>query len=142
MHSEFVPMSEEALEQSEESEEAAEGADAAGAAGAGTAQGAEGAGAEGAGAEGAGAEAQEADQGGAGRDGDGDERAGAAGWPRFFTPRESARIQGFPDAFAIDRCRNPNNFYHQIGNAVSPPVIQAIAGRMLQVGRQDSLTSH
>jgi site-specific DNA-cytosine methylase len=132
-----VPMSEEALEQSEESEEAAEGADAAGAAGAGTAQGAEGAGAEG-----VGVEAQEADQGGAGGDGDGDEREGAAGWPRFFTPRESARIQGFPDAFAIDRCRNPNNFYHQIGNAVSPPVIQAIAGRMLQVGRQDSLTSH
>lgn len=54
--------------------------------------------------------------------------------PRFFTPREVARLQGFPEKFdlnidndavnengtstALDEGRS----YHQLGNAVSPPV--------------------
>ena len=60
--------------------------------------------------------------------------------PRFFTPRECARIMGFPDSFKTE-CSNvePNRFYHQIGNAVCPPVITAIVEMVLPVltaGRQ------
>ncbi|CAE8626648.1 unnamed protein product [Polarella glacialis] len=51
--------------------------------------------------------------------------------PRFFTPRECARLQGFPEEFVIDACRNPNRFYHHVGNAAVPPVIRAIATVML-----------
>lgn len=44
--------------------------------------------------------------------------------PRHITPRECARIQGFPDSFVV----NPNdNFsYKQFGNSVSVPVIEAV----------------
>ena len=60
--------------------------------------------------------------------------------PRFFTPRECARIMGFPDSFKT-ACSTvePNRFYHQIGNAVCPPVIKAIIEMVLPVltaGRQ------
>ena len=45
--------------------------------------------------------------------------------PRRLTPREAARIQGFPDEFIA----NPSNTqaYKQFGNSVSVPVIEAIA---------------
>jgi site-specific DNA-cytosine methylase len=40
--------------------------------------------------------------------------------PRFFTPREVARLQGFPESFVTNwqGQRNPNRLYHQLGNAV------------------------
>jgi DNA (cytosine-5)-methyltransferase 1 len=46
------------------------------------------------------------------------------GIPRRITPRECARIQGFPDSFIL----HPNDTwaYKQIGNSVSVPVITAI----------------
>lgn len=46
------------------------------------------------------------------------------GRPRRITPRECARLQGFPDDFAL----NPNgiNAYRQLGNSVSVPVISSI----------------
>lgn len=56
-----------------------------------------------------------------------------AGTPRFFTHRECARLMGFPEDFRIDANVDPNRFYHQIGNAVCPPVVQAIVARFLQV---------
>jgi DNA (cytosine-5)-methyltransferase 1 len=48
--------------------------------------------------------------------------------PRFLSPRECARVMGFPDSFKIPSIKNAgqNGFYRQIGNAVCPPVIEAI----------------
>lgn len=52
--------------------------------------------------------------------------------PRFFTPRECARLQGFPDHFVIETERtNAHRFYHQIGNAVVPPVVELVARAMM-----------
>ena len=44
--------------------------------------------------------------------------------PRRITPRECARLQGFPDSFTV----NPTDAYayEQFGNSVSVPVIQAL----------------
>lgn len=44
--------------------------------------------------------------------------------PRRITPRECARIQGFPDSFKL----HPSDkwAFHQLGNSVSVPVITAI----------------
>ncbi len=44
--------------------------------------------------------------------------------PRRITPREAARIQGYPDTFKIHP--NDNAAYRQFGNAVSVPVIKAV----------------
>eukprot|EP00041_Stephanoeca_diplocostata_P022804 m.547496 g.547496 ORF g.547496 m.547496 type:complete len:683 (-) comp22155_c0_seq82:4015-6063(-) len=54
--------------------------------------------------------------------------------PRFYTPRECARMQGFPETFSpCDASgRNATRAYHQLGNAVSPVVIAAIADRLLE----------
>jgi len=51
---------------------------------------------------------------------------------RFFTPRECARLQGFPDNFKINNNHDEETFYRQIGNAVNPPVVQAIAECILK----------
>eukprot|EP01043_Picozoa_sp_COSAG02_P056323 COSAG02_NODE_6663_length_3432_cov_2.297930_2_plen_228_part_00 len=40
--------------------------------------------------------------------------------PRFFTPREVARLQGFPESFVLDGL-DAGRLYHQLGNAVSRP---------------------
>ncbi len=45
--------------------------------------------------------------------------------PRKLTPREAARLQGFPDNFIIPV--SDNQAYKQFGNSVSVPVIRAIA---------------
>jgi len=42
--------------------------------------------------------------------------------PRFFTPREVARIMGFPDSFPVSH----PGIYSLLGNAVIPPVITMI----------------
>lgn len=55
--------------------------------------------------------------------------------PRFFTPRECARLQGFPEAFALDGLANINRLYHHLGNAVSPPIIAAIGGSMMAAAK-------
>lgn len=43
---------------------------------------------------------------------------------RRLTPRECARLQGFPDNFVIDR--NPNQAYKQFGNSVPVNVLREI----------------
>lgn len=48
--------------------------------------------------------------------------------PRKLTPREAARIQGFPESFKITV--SDTQIYRQFGNAVSIPVIRAIANKM------------
>lgn len=49
--------------------------------------------------------------------------------PRKLTPRECARLQGFPADFNVDVVSDCQN-YRQFGNSVSVPVIQAIASEM------------
>lgn len=43
---------------------------------------------------------------------------------RKLTPRECARLQGFPESFIINS--NPNQAYKQFGNSVAIPVLKAI----------------
>jgi len=59
---------------------------------------------------------------------------------RFFTAREATRLMGFPESFLIPgrpdaRGGKPYEhhlrYYHQIGNAVCPPVVRAIAEPLL-----------
>lgn len=49
--------------------------------------------------------------------------------PRKLTPRECARLQGFPMEFNVDAVSDCQN-YRQFGNSVSVPVIEAIAAEM------------
>ena len=49
--------------------------------------------------------------------------------PRKLTPRECARIQGFPEDFIIDAVSDVQ-VYKQFGNSVSVPVIRAIAQKI------------
>ena len=48
--------------------------------------------------------------------------------PRKLTPRECARLQGFPDNYKI--VVSDNQAYKQFGNSVAVPVIQAIAAEI------------
>lgn len=50
--------------------------------------------------------------------------------PRRITPRECARLQGFPDTFIV----NPSDAYayKQFGNSVSVPVIEALVSDFLE----------
>lgn len=49
--------------------------------------------------------------------------------PRKLTPRECARLQGFPEEFIIPV--SDSQAYKQFGNSVSVPVIEAIAKNMI-----------
>jgi len=51
--------------------------------------------------------------------------------PRKLTPRESARLQGFPDRFIINS--SDVQAYKQFGNSVSVPVIKAVASKIKKV---------
>mmetsp|Transcript_28042 Transcript_28042/g.81055 ORF Transcript_28042/g.81055 Transcript_28042/m.81055 type:complete len:568 (-) Transcript_28042:64-1767(-) len=50
--------------------------------------------------------------------------------PRFLSPREAARLQGFPEWFvapiAADSDTDHAHFYKGIGNAVCPPLIESL----------------
>lgn len=50
--------------------------------------------------------------------------------PRKLTPRECARIQGFPEEYNVGAVSDVQN-YRQFGNSVSVPVIRAIAEEMV-----------
>ena len=52
--------------------------------------------------------------------------------PRKLTPRECARIQGFPDKFLVNAVSNVQ-IYKQFGNSVSVPVIREIAKNILEI---------
>lgn len=49
--------------------------------------------------------------------------------PRRITPRECARLQGFPDSYKL--LEDDNAVYKQMGNAVSVPVVKAVAFDLL-----------
>lgn len=52
---------------------------------------------------------------------------------RKLTPRECARIQGFPDSYKLPENLPDSKLYKQIGNSVSVPVIERIAKQMAEV---------
>ena len=51
--------------------------------------------------------------------------------PRMLTPRECARLQGFPEHFKIHPTRSAA--YKQFGNSVPVPIIKEIASEILKV---------
>ena len=61
--------------------------------------------------------------------------------PRFLTPRECARAMGFPDSFVLfprgdvgaqDPSGQRGRAYRQLGNAVCPPVVEAVGAALLK----------
>lgn len=50
--------------------------------------------------------------------------------PRMLTPRECARLQGFPENFRISQSKK--NAYQQFGNSVAVPVIKLLAAEILK----------
>lgn len=50
--------------------------------------------------------------------------------PRKITPREAARLQGFPDSFVV--ATSDTQAYKQFGNSVAVPVINALAKEILK----------
>ena len=54
--------------------------------------------------------------------------------PRRITPRECARLQGFPDSFVV----NPSDAYayKQFGNSVSVPVIEAVMSDFIKSNKE------
>ncbi|XFA72352.1 DNA (cytosine-5-)-methyltransferase [Thermosynechococcaceae cyanobacterium Okahandja] len=57
--------------------------------------------------------------------------------PRRLTPRECARLMGFPDSFKI--VVSDTRAYQQFGNSVVVPLVKAIADRMLDALNQSNL---
>ncbi|GAC1427705.1 MAG: DNA (cytosine-5-)-methyltransferase [Flavisolibacter sp.] len=51
--------------------------------------------------------------------------------PRRLTPRECARLQGFPNEFIIPV--SDNQAYKQFGNSVTVPLIQAVGNQLVKV---------
>lgn len=56
---------------------------------------------------------------------------------RKMTPREWARLQGFPDEFKLVVA--DTHLYKQFGNSVTVPVIKAIAGKIKKVLEGENL---
>jgi DNA (cytosine-5)-methyltransferase 1 len=50
--------------------------------------------------------------------------------PRLLTPRECARLQGYPEEFVIPDAKTPA--YKQFGNSVAVPVVEKIAERIIK----------
>ncbi len=50
--------------------------------------------------------------------------------PRRLTPRECARLQGFPDEFIVPV--SDNQAYRQFGNSVTVPLIQAVGKQLVK----------
>ena len=57
--------------------------------------------------------------------------------PRKLTPRECARLQGYPEEFIVDAVSDAQA-YRQFGNSVSVPVVQAVGNQMLQFDKLNS----
>lgn len=56
--------------------------------------------------------------------------------PRKLTPRECARLQGYPEDFIVDAVSDVQA-YKQFGNSVSVPVIHALAAEMLKFDKKN-----
>lgn len=57
------------------------------------------------------------------------DQSGTGKNPRKLTPRECARLQGFPENYLVDAVSN-NQIYKQFGNSVCMKVVQAIAEKL------------
>ena len=55
--------------------------------------------------------------------------------PRMLTPRECARLQGFPENYRVDAVSKAQA-YKQFGNSVCVKVIDAVAKQMLSALEQ------
>jgi DNA (cytosine-5)-methyltransferase 1 len=51
--------------------------------------------------------------------------------PRKLTPRECARLQGFPENYIVDAVSDGQS-YKQFGNSVCVPVIRAVANKVIE----------
>ena len=60
--------------------------------------------------------------------------------PRRLTPRECARLQGFPNNFKIPV--SDTQAYKQFGNSVAVPVVKVVAKQMMKVYKNYIKTSH
>lgn len=62
--------------------------------------------------------------------------------PRKLTPRECARLQGFPEKFVLERVSDVQA-YKQMGNSVPVPVVRALAERLIPswLQQQDELST-
>ena len=49
--------------------------------------------------------------------------------PRKLTPRDCARLQGFPEEFIVNAVSDVQS-YKQFGNSVTVPVVAAVANQM------------
>ncbi|MGD9561950.1 MAG: DNA (cytosine-5-)-methyltransferase [Pyrinomonadaceae bacterium] len=56
--------------------------------------------------------------------------------PRRLTPRECARLQGFPDSFEIPV--SDNQAYRQFGNSVVVPLIEAVGGSLIRTIQENA----
>lgn len=55
--------------------------------------------------------------------------------PRLLTPRECARLQGFPENFVVDAVSKAR-IYEQFGNSVCVPVVRAVAQSLVKAMQQ------
>lgn len=55
--------------------------------------------------------------------------------PRLLTPRECARLQGFPENFIVDAVSRARA-YEQFGNSVCVPVVRAVANSLVYTLKQ------
>lgn len=55
--------------------------------------------------------------------------------PRLLTPRECARLQGFPENFIVDAV-SKGRIYEQFGNSVCVPVVRAVAQSLVKTMQQ------
>jgi DNA (cytosine-5)-methyltransferase 1 len=60
--------------------------------------------------------------------------------PRRLTPRECARLQGYPDSYKL--LDNDSAVYKQMGNAVSVPVVKAVLTDFLENNHVPSTYTH
>lgn len=58
--------------------------------------------------------------------------------PRRITPRECARLQGYPDSYEL--LDNDNAVYKQMGNGVSVPVVKAVLSDFIEHNYENQLT--
>lgn len=61
--------------------------------------------------------------------------------PRKLTPRECARLQGFPEKYIVDAVSDVQA-YKQFGNSVAVPVIRKVAESMIRVFHMQDEVSH
>lgn len=57
--------------------------------------------------------------------------------PRYYTVREAARLQGFPETFYPD----PERGYHELGNAVVPPLVRSVGAAVLKALEEGASTT-